>query len=155
MTWGFDDGGAPASITLDPLDEVQGRALGRLASERIAWLTTVRANGFPHAVPVWFLWRDGEVIILSEPETVKARTVRANPKVVVHLESGHDDEQLTVLQGVARIDEQPASAWIERIGAEYGAKYASGLATLNDTVESMAARYSVVIRVRPTKLTAW
>ena len=41
----------------------------RLREEPIIWLTTVRPDGRPHTVPVWFLW-DGETfLIFSQPVT--------------------------------------------------------------------------------------
>lgn len=43
----------------DTTSEAGGHAERRLREERIAWLTTVRADGQPQSVPVWFLW-DGE-----------------------------------------------------------------------------------------------
>ncbi len=33
----------------------------RLREEVIVWLTTVRSDGQPQSVPVWFLW-DGEYV---------------------------------------------------------------------------------------------
>ncbi len=44
----------------------------RLDSDVIGWFTTVRADGRPHAVPVWFLWRGDRAIIMSESGTVDA-----------------------------------------------------------------------------------
>ncbi|RZU66018.1 PPOX class probable F420-dependent enzyme [Microterricola gilva] len=145
----------PAAIRLDPADEVQGRAIARLERERIGWLTSMRANGFPHAVPIWFLWHDDELIVLSEPGAVKVRNIRGNPKVLLHLEAGANGDELTVLQGIAEISPDPTAAWVDRIGAAYGAKYTTGLADLNMTMRSMAAQYSAVIRITPTKLIAW
>jgi hypothetical protein len=48
------------------------RVEGRLHGNLIAWLTTVRPNGQPVTVPVWFLLRDDETILLySRPEKDK------------------------------------------------------------------------------------
>jgi PPOX class probable F420-dependent enzyme len=146
---------AAAPFTLDPANEVHARALSRLESETIAWFTSIRPDGMPHAVPVWFLWRDEEVLIMSEPATAKVRNLRGNDRALVHLESGEDGEQLTVLQGIATIDADPSSAWLESIGEEYGRKYAAGLAGLELTPRTMADRYSCLIRLRPTRLIAW
>ncbi|MBN9171243.1 MAG: pyridoxamine 5'-phosphate oxidase family protein, partial [Microbacterium sp.] len=48
---------------LDPADDVQGRALAALESEEIGWLGSTGRDGFPHAVPVWFLWHDDAVVV--------------------------------------------------------------------------------------------
>ena len=45
------------------------RVEGRLHSNLIAWLTTVRRDGQPVTAPVCFLLRDGKTILLySRPE---------------------------------------------------------------------------------------
>ena len=41
---------------LDNMTETGARAERRLREEKIAWLTTVRADGQSQPVPVWFLW---------------------------------------------------------------------------------------------------
>src|SRR5712675_725643 len=58
------------------------RVEGRLHSNLIAWLTTMRPDGQPVTVPVWFLLRDDETILLyRRPQTDKLRNIAANPKV--------------------------------------------------------------------------
>ena len=60
-----------APLALDPADPVHADVLARLASDHIGWFTTVRADGSPHAVPVWFLWHDGRVLEISDAYTAK------------------------------------------------------------------------------------
>ncbi len=36
----------------------------RLRSNEMVWLTTVRPDGRPHSVPVWFLW-DGATVLIE------------------------------------------------------------------------------------------
>lgn len=115
-----------SSIRAKGCDEVHARSIARLKSEQIGWFTSIRANGFPHAVPLWLLWLDDEVLIFSEPGTVKARNVRGNPRVLLRLEVGDDGEQLTVLQGLAEISDAPTSEWLNRIGAAYGGEVLRG-----------------------------
>ena len=51
----------------------------RLSAEPIIWLGTVRPDGRPHNVPVWFAWHDPMVLIFSMPGTAKVRDVRLSP----------------------------------------------------------------------------
>jgi PPOX class probable F420-dependent enzyme len=53
----------------------------RLTAEPVIWLGTVRPDGRPHNVPVWFAWHDPLVLIFSMPNTAKVRNVRASPAV--------------------------------------------------------------------------
>jgi PPOX class probable F420-dependent enzyme len=143
------------TFTFDPANEVHARALARLGSEQVAWFGTIGRDGYPHAVPIWFLWRDGKALILSEPQTAKVRNLRENDRVMLHLEAGADGEQLLVLRGTAAISPDPATAWVESIGAEYAAKYDEWMQRLKLPMDTMAERYSVVIEVTPHKLIAW
>ena len=143
------------AFEFDPANDVHARALARLASEQIAWIGTTGRDGFPHAVPVWFLWRDGRALIFSEPATAKVRNLRADGRVVLHLEAGDDHEQLTGLRGTATLSPRPAAEWLDEIGDEYAEKYRGGLSGLKMSLAEMAVRYSVVIEITPRQLIAW
>ncbi|SDG67555.1 pyridoxamine 5'-phosphate oxidase family protein [Microbacterium pygmaeum] len=136
-------------------DALHARTLARLEDEQIGWLGTTGRDGFPHAVPVWFLWRDGRVIVFSEPATAKVRNIRADDRVVFHLEGGEDGEQIAVLRGRAAISPEETAAWLDAIGEEYGRKYAGGLEGLHMSLADMAARYTVVLEITPYQLIAW
>ena len=142
-------------LILDPTDDVQKGAIARLLSEQIGWLGTTGRDGFPHAVPIWFLWHDDRALIFSEPATAKVRNIRADHRVALHLEAGENGESLTVLRGVAALRPEPASAWFDRIGDAYVRKYAAGLASQGNTLAQMLERYTVVIEVTPHQLIAW
>ena len=144
-----------APFEFDPANDVHARALARLHSEQIAWIGTTGRDGYPHAVPVWFLWTDGRALVFSEPRTAKVRNLRADPRVALHLEAGDDHEQLTVLRGTARLSPRSTDEWLERVGDAYERKYRGGLAGLKLTLPAMAARYSVVIEITPLQLIAW
>ncbi|MBF6892408.1 TIGR03618 family F420-dependent PPOX class oxidoreductase, partial [Acinetobacter baumannii] len=129
--------------------------LARLRSEQIAWIGTTGRDGYPHAVPIWFLWKDGRALVFSEPETAKVRNLRADARVALHLEAGDDHEQLTVLRGTAVLSPRPTAEWLDEVGDEYARKYRGGLAALTLTLPEMAARYSTVIEITPRQLIAW
>lgn len=145
----------PGLFVFDPAVKTHARTLERLEAEQVAWLGTIGRDGYPHAVPIWFLWQDGRALIMSEPETAKVRNIRANDRVLLHLEAGADGEQLNVLRGVATLSPEPSTAWLPRIGGAYTAKYDAWLQRLNLTTETMAERYSVLIEVTPHRLIAW
>lgn len=146
MTGGF---------SFDPENAVHARVLARLAAEQVAWIGTTGRDGYPHAVPVWFLWLGDRALVLSEPRTAKVRNLEADPKVLLHLEAGADGEQLAVLRGTAVLSPGAGPAWVERIGEAYGAKYDEWMLRLGLTTETMFARYSTVIEIVPEKLIAW
>jgi PPOX class probable F420-dependent enzyme len=144
-----------SAFVFDPSNDVHVRALARLASEQIGWIGTTGRDGYPHAVPIWFLWHGGRALVFSEPATAKVRNLRADPRVSLHLEAGDDHEQLTVLRGRAELSPKPTTEWLDSVGEDYERKYRSGLAGLKLTLPDMAARYSVVIEITPLQLIAW
>ncbi len=144
----------PLSL-LDPANEIDARAQARFDTEQIAWLGTVGRDGFPHAVPVWFLERNDRIIVLCPPASAKVRNLRENPRALLHLEGGPTGEHLTELQGTAVISRRPASEWMPELGSAYEAKYRSGLADIELTMDQMAQQYSTVIEFTPVKLIAW
>lgn len=145
----------PEPFAFDPANEVHARTLDRLGREQVAWIGTTGRDGYPHAVPVWFLWLGDRAIVLSEPRTAKVRNLEVDPRVLLHLEAGDDGEHLTVLRGRATLSPGAGPEWVGRIGDAYGTKYDEWMLRLGLTTESMFARYSTVIEVVPEKLIAW
>jgi PPOX class probable F420-dependent enzyme len=121
----------------------------RLRDEKIAWLTTVRNDGQPQSSPVWFLWRDGEIIVYSRPTTQKVRNVKANPKVAVHLRDIDEGGDVVSIEGEALVDERYPQA--DAIPA-YVEKYRAMIADLRMDPASFAKAYSVPIRIRPIRV---
>lgn len=62
--------------------------LQRLETEANLWLATVRPDGRPHLVPIWFVWLNGEFHILTQPASVKARNLLVTPNACVSMEDG-------------------------------------------------------------------
>jgi PPOX class probable F420-dependent enzyme len=60
----------------------------RLDSEKNLWFTTVRPDGRPHLVPIWFVHVDDDLWICTGARAVKVRNLEANPAVSIALESG-------------------------------------------------------------------
>ena len=61
-----------------------------LAPSRNYWIGTTRADRSPHAAPVWGVVVGEVLYVYTEVGTVKARNLEADPRTVVHLESGDD-----------------------------------------------------------------
>lgn len=71
----------------------------RLETAATIWLATVRPNGSPHLVPIWFVWLDQKAFICTGRNSVKARNIAANPHVAFSLEDGSNP---LVIQGQAK-----------------------------------------------------
>lgn len=62
----------------------------RLSDARYFWVHTTSPYGAPNATPVWGVVLDDAFYIYTESGTRKARNLRANSRVIVHLESAED-----------------------------------------------------------------
>jgi PPOX class probable F420-dependent enzyme len=126
------------------------RVEGRLQSNLIAWLTTVRPDGQPVSVPVWFVLRDDETILIyTRPEKEKLRNIAANPKVSFVLDVTDVGRNIVRLEGtVTRADNQPPA----NDHPAYLAKYIERMAALFGTPEEFAALFSVGLIITPTRL---
>ena len=129
---------------LDLADSKGAHIDQRLRAEPIIWLSSVRPDGRPHLVPVWFWWDGAAILIFSKPAAQKVRNLRHNPQVVLALDSADEGEDVVLLEGRAELlgDGAPQSTL-----PEYAEKYAALMARLGITAASMAAEYTQAIRV--------
>jgi PPOX class probable F420-dependent enzyme len=88
-------------------------------------LTTLRRDGMPIALPVWFVVDDRSIALMTPAGTKKIARVRHDPRASFLVESG---EQYTELRGVhltGRVDIVEKAAATSRIEAAVDAKYAA------------------------------
>ena len=136
----------------DTTTEVGKRAESRLKEEEIAWMTTVRSDGQPQTVPVWFLWDDDGFLIYSQPNRQKLKNISRNPRVGLNLNTNEQGNDVVRLEGTASIDEDtPLSSEI----APYVEKYRESIARIGYDVEGFARAYSVAVRVTPERWQVW
>ena len=132
-------------------DERGGQVSRRLESERIGWLTTVAADGTPQTSPVWFTWDGGEFLVYSKP-SARVRNLGARPRVSLNLDGNGLGGEVVVVEGTGRIDEMAPSA---ADNPDYLAKYKPVMDDNGWTPAWFAGRYSVPIRIAPTKFRYW
>jgi hypothetical protein len=69
-------------------------------------------------MPVWGLWAKGRFVFSTDPASRKARNLQANPRVVIHLESGDD---VVVVEGL--VEAVQDAEWLTSLNRAYAAKY--------------------------------
>ncbi len=137
---------------LDITTEWGQHAEQRLRSNIIAWLTTVGGDGRPYTVPVWFLWDGNTVLIFSQPQMQKIRNLRKNARVTLALDDSKQGEDVVIVEGTAELLDDPK---ISVMLPAYVEKYGAIIQDMGWTPASMAADYSLGIRVTPTKFRNW
>jgi hypothetical protein len=68
----------------------------RLGAARNYWIVTAGTDREPSAAPVWGVWADGAVYFSTSPRSRKGQNLAADPRVVIHLESG---DEVVILHG--------------------------------------------------------
>ncbi len=101
-----------------------------LEAAQTYWITSVRPNGRPHAVPRDGIWLDDTWYYGGSPETVHNRNVERNPAVVMHIGDGL---RAIIVEGNA-VYVYPEHATAEQLAEINNSKYAHyGMKTTADT----------------------
>ena len=129
---------------------VYERQRAALEEARVLSLATVRPDGRPHVVPLWFQW-DGETIaVFSKPQAVKVQNLLACRSAMVAV--GEPDLGTSALLEVTGEVRDIAS---QREASGFAGKYRDSLAGLGVTVDSFLGTYPMLIRLRPTRWLGW
>ncbi len=111
---------------------------GWLAHARNYWVCTTRADGRPHAAPVWGLWRDDVFVFSTSRASLKGRNLARTPDVLVHTGSG---DEVAILEGAVT-----ETRLTNELAEDYEAKYA-----FRPTADEGSAWYAL----RPRSAQVW
>ncbi len=121
----------------------------RLRTDQIVWLTSVRPDGHPHSVAVWFLW-DGETfLIFSRPKNQKVRNLEQNQNVLLAVDDTKQGSDPITIEGTATL---LAPGQADTTLDTYVQKYGEGIKRIGFTPEQMAKEFSQGIRITPTRV---
>jgi PPOX class probable F420-dependent enzyme len=70
-----------------------------LASDQLAHLATVSADGQPEVTPVWFLWGAPHLLLGVKEDTIKYRNLLENPRLAISIAHPTDPFRYLQLQG--------------------------------------------------------
>jgi len=137
-------------MTKSPLDLSQPKhahADERLRNDLMIWLGTVRPDGRPHLVPVWFLW-DGERILIFSKNDQKIKNLGSNKRVMLALDDTKGGDDVVMVEGDATLPERGS---VTPALPAYAEKYSAKLAQFGWAGESMGREYSEPISITPTR----
>ena len=129
---------------------LQGTLTGKLA--------TVKKDGSPHVVPIWFILGDidydngVDIIFMTGSTSVKARNIRLNNRVSICIDDQTPPFSFVTVYGVAEIQQfnrNELLKWATKIAKRYMGK---------DNAESYGTRNSaegeLLVRIKPVNIVA-
>ena len=128
-----------------PIDE-------RLRSEPTVWLSSIRPDGRPHVVPVWFTWDGAIVDLFSKPNAQKVRNVRAHPEVMLAVGRPDAEWDVELIEGTASVLEEPTSTHVSDALFE---KYAALMARAELDRSTFVGTYSQPVEITPTRFVGY
>jgi PPOX class probable F420-dependent enzyme len=137
---------------LDPAKPAEVHIAERLASAPIGWLASVRSDGRPHSVPVWFCWADPFALVFSPPTATKIRNLRARPACTLTLESADLGNDIVILEGHGELHDLDG-AEVRARREDFARKYAPLLQTTD--FEDWLGIFSQPILVHVDRIVAW
>lgn len=120
-----------------------------LHATRTGKLATVRPDGRPHVVPIWFVLDGDTLIFTTWHTTVKAKNIRQNANVSLCIDDENPPFAYTMLEGTATLldDLEQLKLWATRIAARYmGPDLAEAFGNRN------AVPGELVVRITPTRV---
>jgi gamma-glutamylcyclotransferase (GGCT)/AIG2-like uncharacterized protein YtfP len=137
---GAAGGPPPEDRPPDESDPVLLKVLARFSASPSNWLNTVRPDGRAHSAPVWHIWQNGRIYVVTMGSAVKTANIRQHPGVVLTLP---DPANPVILEGWATF----APAVRPRLQVLFKAKY--------DWDIERSPEYDTIIEITPTKLMTW
>lgn len=126
-----------------------------LAQPVIARIATVRPDGRPHVVPIWFYW-DGSSIFMETPPTfVKAKNLHKNPNcaITIDITEGGLRFKGVVLEGKVELLTDRQSV-LDMVTCIY-TKYLGPEAIQSPTPKGMIQSEHVIIKLTPERVLSW
>ncbi len=114
----------------------------RLGRETEIWLTTVRYDGRPHLIPIWFVWLEGKIYIATDAKSQKVINLRHNQNVSLALT---DPMNVVLIEGEAHSADR---GLIDALGEYFYNKYEWDFRYDEDASWQL-------IEITPFKILAW
>lgn len=105
------------------IEQLSEAALDLLASDAVATIATLNADGSPHLSAAWVGVEDGEIVFGTLDDQRKLRNLRRDPRVALTVQSDRINSwglrEYLVVDGTARITEGGAAALLQRLAHTY------------------------------------
>ncbi len=119
---------------------------------RTGKLATVRADGRPHVVPIWFVLDGDHLVFTTGAGSVKAHAMRRDPRVSLCVDDERPPFAYVMIDGTASLSEDTDE--LLRFATLIGGRY-MGPERAEEFGRRNAVPGELLVRVAAAKLTAW
>jgi len=119
-----------------------------LDAPRIAYLSTVDNQGYPHIVPVWFASENDTLIFNSGRNRVRLKHIVTNPKVTVAIGGNAGDSEGYMIKGNAVIETDSSRDQLKQIAR----RYIQDEIAFNGFLKRVEQEERVILRLTPKKI---
>jgi PPOX class probable F420-dependent enzyme len=121
-------------------------------------VSTIGPRGWPHAMPMWFTTREGEIWVWTYGKSQKVRNLERDPRATLLVEAGEQYQELRGIQIEAEAELIRDTDRVLDFGKELTLRYAEGIEELGpDAAAGLEAQAPkrVAIRFRPQRTASW
>ncbi len=92
-----------------------------LEKARPAIAAVVRADGRPHASPIWIDLDGDDIIFNTGEDSLKGKALRRDPRISLSIDDDQPPFSFVVIEGTVTLSEDPADLryWAGRLGGRY------------------------------------
>ena len=115
----------------------------------VAVFVTLRADGSPHAIPVWFEYADGEFVVFTSSRFQRVKNLERNNRAAITIASHDEPYTYVSAEGPVVITKER----VEETGFSIAGRYMGENAQqfMDDVYDETA----VLLRLTPERLLTW
>ena len=129
-----------------------------LTGTRTGKLATVKANGYPHVVPIWFLLDGDDLVFNTWHLSLKAKNIARNGRVAISVDREEPPYDFIMIEGEATLSDDAVAVkkWATQIGGRYmGADQAEAFGERNSIEGELLVRVKIEKIIAKKDLAAW
>lgn len=124
-----------------------------LKGPNIAKVATVRKNGSPSVVPVWYYWDGKSCFVVGRKKSAWVKDIKREPRVSILIDDAAPPYPKVIMEGKAKIVGTELDDWID-IGRQMVKKY-FGPDAGDSYLEGSKDQPRITIRVTPKTISTW
>jgi PPOX class probable F420-dependent enzyme len=127
-------------------------------SERVVVVSSLGPRGWPHAMPLWYVPRGGEVWIYTYAKSQKVQNLERDPRATLLIETGHEYAELRGLMIEAEAEIHRDLDTVYPLAEELTLRYAEGLESVEGDARAALeaqARKRVAVHFAARRVASW